>query len=176
MFSLIKSHKKELKSKKLALKSKVAAAKMFEIFFESGPQFILQLTFLLQLYNVYSFEELGTLVTMNIYSAILKIMTLTTSFVSLFKGAMGVFKNKPLTKINDKVKKMPHFTWKSNIVLFISFMMTILPRLLSLSVFFACCDGFEGPMAFFMFSLVYVITFIAFTLPKYQSLKTNENY
>ena len=112
---------------------------------------------------------------MNIYSAILKIMSLTSSFVSLFKGAMGVFKHLPLIKINHQVKSMPHFTWKSNIVLFISFMMTILPRLLSISVFFACCDSVGGPMAFFVFSLVYFFTFLALTLPKYQLLKTDEN-
>ena len=149
---------------------------MYETFFESGPQFTLQLTFILQLYNVRSFGLLGTLINMNIYSAILKIMTLTTSFVSLFKGAMGVFKHLPLIKINHQVKIMPHFTWKSNIVLFISFMMTILPRLLSISVFFACSDGLEGLTAFCVFSLVYVFTFLALTLPKYQSIKLGNNY
>ena len=94
--------------------SDVSMTKMIEIFFESGPQFILQLSILLRS-STSSITKLSTYVNNNPGSAAIKILTLSTSFASLLIGASDIFQILPQVEFfqrsprHNYLKSLPSF-------------------------------------------------------------------
>ena len=156
--------------------SDVSTSKMIEVFFESGPQFILQVSIFLRKSNGSSMAKVSTFVTNNPGSATIKILTLTTSFASLLIGASDVFQILPQINFHQKslptncLKSLPSF-----LVIYPCLLMTISPKLLTLSLFFGSCQPLPGIICFLIFVMVYVITFFSITYPMYFWLKTDEN-
>ena len=157
--------------------SDVSTAKMTEVFFESGPQFILQLSILLRNSSGPSVTKFTTFVTNNPGSATIKILTLATSFTSLLIGAADIFKILPLVKFNQKssqrnncLKSLPSF-----VVIYPCLLMTITPKLLTLSLFFGSCQPLPGMICLLIFVIVYFILFSSIIYPIYRKLKTEDN-
>ena len=67
---------------------------------------------------------------------------------------------------------MPKYSWKRNFGIFLSFLMTIGPRLLTLTYFFGYCDLMEGFIGSSIFLITYCATFLLPTVLMYQKLKT----
>ena len=156
--------------------SDVSAAKMTEVFFESGPQFILQLSFLLRRSSGSSITKITTFVTNNPGSATIKILTLATSFASLLIGASDIFQILPQVKFDQKPPRnnclncLPSF-----LVIYPCLLMTITPKLMTMSLFFGSCQPLPGTICLLIFVTVYYFSFSSFTYPIYQKLKTGEN-
>ena len=71
---------------------------------------------------------------------------------------------------------MPKYSWKSNFGIFLSFLMTIGPRLLILTYFFGNCDLMVFSVGSFfiacsIFVITYCVTFLLPTVLMYQKLK-----
>ena len=156
--------------------SDVSMTKMIEIFFESGPQFILQLSILLRSSSGSSITTFSNYVTTNPGSATIKILTLSTSFASLLIGASDIFQILPQVKVFQKsprhgfLKSLPSF-----LVIYPCLLMTISPKLLTLSLFFGSCQPLPGMICLLIFVVVYSITFFLLTYPIYRKYKTEEN-
>ena len=101
----------------------------------------------------------------------IRIVSTILSFVSLFNGASGIFKHLNYVKFQDWENQMPKYSWKSKCGIFLSFLMTIGPRLLILAFFFGICDLMEGFIGSSIFLITYCVTFLLPTLLMYQKLK-----
>ena len=104
------------------------------------------------------------------------IVSVILSFLSLFNGASGIFKHLKHIQFDDQEYQMPKYSWKSKFGIFLSFLMTIGPRLLILTYFFGNCDLMVFSVASFfiacsIFVITYCVTFLLPTVLMYQKLK-----
>ena len=99
-------------------------------------------------------------------------MSTVLSFVSLFNGASGIFKKLKHVQFQDGEDQMSIYSWKSKCGIFLSFLMTIGPRLLILIFFFGICDSMEGLIGFSIFLITYCICFLLPTVLMYQKFKS----
>ena len=156
--------------------SDVTTTKMIEVFFESGPQFILQLSILLRSSSGSSITKFSTFVTNNPGSATIKILTLTTSFASLLIGASDIFQTLPQVTFFQRSPRFNCFkSLPSFLVIYPCLLMTISPKVLTLSLFFGSCQPLPGMICLLIFVVVYSITFFLLTYPIYRKYKTEEN-
>ena len=158
--------------------SDVSTAKMTEVFFESGPQFILQLSIFLRSSSGPSITKFTTFVANNPGSATIKILTLATSFASLLIGASDIFQILPQAKFDQKSQRQRNNCLKclpSFLVIYPCLLMTITPKLLTLSLFFGSCQPLPGTICLLIFVTVYSILFSSMTYPIYRKLKTKDN-
>ena len=155
--------------------SDVSMTKMIEIFCESGPQFILQLSILLRSSRS-SITTLSTYVNNNPGSAAIKILSLSTSFASLLIGASDIFQILPQVEFFQRsprhncLKSLPSF-----LVIYPCLLMTVTPKLLTLSLFFGSSQPLPCMICLMIFVMIYSITFFSITYPIYRKLKTDEN-
>ena len=168
---LIEDSKQELKKEMSLLDSKVSATKMIEIFCESGPQFVLQLSILIRKSTGPSEDAFGNLIVNNPGSAAIKILALSTSFASLLNGSFGVFKSLPYVKVGQEIPTMPQYGWRSYLVVLPCLTITIGSRMSTLSIFFGTCQPLPGAITFLIFGLVYSIVFFLLVSPKCCGLK-----
>ena len=101
----------------------------------------------------------------------IRLISTILSFVSLFNGASGIFKHLKYLQFQDREDPVSKYSWKSKCGIFLSFLMTIGPRLLILIFFFGICDSMEGLIGFSIFLLTYCITFSLPTVLMYQKIK-----
>ena len=172
IFLLIKSHKQKLNDDLIVFESKVSEARMFEVLFENGPQFILQLSIILRKSDYVDDIRRGNT---EVYSVVVKILTIATSYLSLLIGASGLFKCLSHGTLDKEDQKIPQYSWKSNIIIFPSIIMTVTPRLLTLTIFFGSCKIIPGLITFMVFWLIYTSMFSLLVIPKYKKLKTDTN-
>ena len=145
---------------------------MLDIFCESGPQFILQLCIILGNTQWSSMDTIGHMITSNPYSTTIKALTLLTSFSSLLLGASSVCRTLPHIKMNlQEDSEIPQYSWRKRLIIFVCLIMTVGPRLLTLSIFFGSCQLLPGLITFSVFALVYTIIFLSFTFVEYERLK-----
>ena len=101
----------------------------------------------------------------------IRVISTILSFVSLFNGASAIFKHLKYVHFQDQEDQMPKYSWKSKFGIFVSFLMTIGPRLLILTFFFGYCGLMEGCIGSSIFLITYCVTFLLPTVLMYQKLK-----
>ena len=109
------------------------------------------------------------------------IVSVVLSFLSLFNGASGIFKHLNYVQFQDQDNQMPKYSWKSKCGIFLSFLMTIGPRLLILTYFFGNCDLMVFSVGSFfiacsIFVITYCVTFLLPTVLMYQKLKAKTDW
>ena len=102
----------------------------------------------------------------------IRLISTILSFVSLFNGASGIFKHLKYVQFQDWEDQMPKYSWKSKCGIFLSFLMTIGPRLLILAIFFGFCDSMDCFIGSSIFLITYCIAFLVPTILMYQKVKS----
>lgn len=106
----------------------------------------------------------------NHWESPISIISTILSFVSLFNGASGIFSHLKYVQLNEPGDQMPTYSWKSKSVIFLSFLMTIGPRLLVFVYFGGGCIGFS------IFLVTYCATFFPPAVLMYQKIKAKADY
>merc|ERR1712223_1684565 len=106
---------------------------MCEMYGENAPQFVLQLTILLSKEKASSTQDLSYLILTN--SAIV------SSMLNLIKRATSTYLELAPREINGQPNHSyePYTNWKNTLIVLVMMLITITPRILSFSIFFASC-------------------------------------
>jgi hypothetical protein len=94
----------------------------------------------------------------------------------LLIGASDIFQILPQVEFFQRspshncLKSLPSF-----LVIYPCLLMTVIPKLLTLSLFFGSSQPFPCMICLMIFVMIYSITFFSITYPIYRKLKTNEN-
>ena len=117
----------------------VHSDKMFEMYGENAPQFLLQLAILL--------KENGELEPQQIFKLVFTNQAILTSFLSLLKRSVSVYLQlAPRQKSGEKQhdRYVPYTNWKNSLIVGLLMLLTVTARVLSLAVYFGSCFPMFG--------------------------------
>jgi len=117
----------------------VHSNKMFEMYGENGPQFMLQVAIILK-----KNEDLEP---QKILEAIFKNQAILTSLLSLLKRSVSIYLElAPRQKSGKEQHRsyVPYTNWKNSLIVGSMILLTVTPRVLSLAVYFGSCFPMFG--------------------------------